>query len=122
MAKRRNNGLTKSQLDELEKALRAKADMLRARRVDLAEERVFEIEPDPMDSATDATAGHEDAALSAHDTYLLGEIESALTRMAEGRYGVSEASGEPIPIARLRIIPWARRNAEEEEEASHAAR
>jgi RNA polymerase-binding transcription factor DksA len=36
------------------------------------------------------------------------EIDRALKKMDEGTYGVSEQSGKPIPIARLRVVPWAR--------------
>lgn len=116
MANKNESKLTERQLEELGRALREKRDELRARQVELDEQRVFEAEPDVLDMATDATAGAEGDALSAHDVYLLTEIESALTRLAEGRYGVSEESGEPIPIERLRLIPWARRTTEEEGE------
>jgi RNA polymerase-binding transcription factor DksA len=33
--------------------------------------------------------------------------------MDGGSYGVSEVSGEPIPSARLRAVPWASRNSDE---------
>ncbi|MBW1971628.1 MAG: TraR/DksA family transcriptional regulator [Thermoplasmata archaeon] len=39
---------------------------------------------------------------------LLKEIEAALTRIEEGRYGECEECGEPIPEKRLEITPWAR--------------
>lgn len=38
----------------------------------------------------------------------LAEVEAALTRIQEGKYGVCEASGEPIAPERLRAIPWTR--------------
>ena len=38
----------------------------------------------------------------------LQEIEAAQLRLENGRYGVSEKSGEPIPYERLKLIPWAR--------------
>jgi RNA polymerase-binding transcription factor DksA len=34
--------------------------------------------------------------------------------MDNGRYGVSEVSGEPIPYARLLAVPWARTDSDEE--------
>ena len=109
MARKSDTKLTQQQVEELGRALREKREQLRAR------------EPDPMDIATEATAGAEGDALSAHDTYLLAEIESAFIRLRDGRYGVSEESGDPIAYARLRLIPWARRTAEEEEERANAA-
>ena len=38
----------------------------------------------------------------------LGEIEAALERIRRGTYGVCEATGKPIPAARLRALPWTR--------------
>ncbi len=38
----------------------------------------------------------------------LTDIEQALERMKQGRYGISEQSGEPIPFERLHLVPWAR--------------
>lgn len=35
-------------------------------------------------------------------------IEEALQRMADGTYGRCLLCGEPIPLERLRLIPWAR--------------
>ncbi|MDP2273956.1 MAG: hypothetical protein Q8K32_24660 [Archangium sp.] len=122
MAKR-NQTLTDAQRVELKTVLRIKREEIRARQLELAERNDSDFEPDPMDTAdaaTAATAGHEDEALSAHDRWLLGEIESALGRLDGGRYGLSEGSGEPISYERLRSIPWARRTAEEEEEAARS--
>ena len=39
---------------------------------------------------------------------LLMEIDSALDRIENGKYGICEGSGKPIPKARLEAIPWAR--------------
>jgi DnaK suppressor protein len=44
----------------------------------------------------------------------LDAVERAERRLAEGTYGLSVESGEPIPDARLRAIPWAERTAEEQ--------
>jgi DnaK suppressor protein len=45
----------------------------------------------------------------------LAAVERAQRRLAEGAYGVSVESGEPIPDERLEAIPTAERTAEEEE-------
>jgi DnaK suppressor protein len=34
-------------------------------------------------------------------------IEAAIARMEAGTYGISLATGEPIPVERLRAVPWA---------------
>ena len=44
----------------------------------------------------------------------LEAIERAEGRLADGSYGVSVVSGEPIPDGRLEAIPWADRTVEEE--------
>jgi DnaK suppressor protein len=46
---------------------------------------------------------------------ILRDIDHALERIEEGTYGISEMSGKPIPIARLRAIPWATMTVEEAE-------
>jgi DnaK suppressor protein len=44
----------------------------------------------------------------------LAAIERAEARLADGTYGLSVESGEPIPDARLEIAPWAERTVEEQ--------
>jgi DnaK suppressor protein len=44
----------------------------------------------------------------------LEAVERAEKRLAEGTYGLSIESGEPIPDGRLEVIPWAERTAEEQ--------
>lgn len=107
--------LTARQRAQLSNLLHAKRDELRGRRVPPDSERLLETEADLIDSASDLVSETEGAALDTHDAYLLREVESALQRLAEGRFGLSEETGEPIPWERLLAIPWARRTAEEEE-------
>jgi DnaK suppressor protein len=45
----------------------------------------------------------------------LAALERAETRLAEGTYGLSVDSGEPIPDGRLEASPIAERTAEEQE-------
>jgi DnaK suppressor protein len=45
----------------------------------------------------------------------LDAIGRAEQRLAEGSYGRSVESGDPIPDERLEAIPWAERTAEEQE-------
>ena len=37
------------------------------------------------------------------------EIESALHRIAEGNYGFCVDCGDPVPLRRLDVVPWAAR-------------
>ena len=45
----------------------------------------------------------------------LAAVERAEERLANGTYGLSVESGQPIPDARLEALPTAERTAEEEE-------
>ncbi len=38
----------------------------------------------------------------------LEDVDRALAKMRAGTYGLCEASGQPIPVARLKAVPWAR--------------
>ncbi|MGI8315716.1 hypothetical protein [Halobacillus mangrovi] len=46
----------------------------------------------------------------------LMDVNDALKRMEEGRYGLSEKSGEPIPVERLEAMPTARYRVDEIED------
>ena len=37
---------------------------------------------------------------------MLNEIDLAISRVADGSYGICKITGAPIPVARLRAIPW----------------
>jgi RNA polymerase-binding transcription factor DksA len=50
----------------------------------------------------------------------LGEIDAALKRIRDGRYGRCELTGEPIPKQRLDAIPWARYTARAQVEVERA--
>jgi DnaK suppressor protein len=110
--------LSKKDLESLRKTLESKrAELLRAHAENLAagthqEEEAY---PDPMDAATRATEEGERLGLAGQERRLLAEIDRALAKLDAGTYGISELSGRPIPIERLRAVPWARLSAEEEE-------
>jgi RNA polymerase-binding transcription factor DksA len=53
-----------------------------------------------------------DLALAAKAMEMIEEIDHALTKFEDGRYGICEVSGEPIPHERLEAIPWAREKVE----------
>ena len=48
-----------------------------------------------------------DLALSAQARDAVDEIDAALDRIRRGVYGICTTSGQPIPKARLKVIPWA---------------
>jgi RNA polymerase-binding protein DksA len=54
------------------------------------------------DTATDGLL-HE----AGRDSEQLAQIETALSRIREGTYGICDACGEHIPEPRLNAVPWA---------------
>lgn len=59
------------------------------------------------DDATDVMDQTTRAALRRHLEIRLREVEAALRRMEEGTYGICQACGRPIDVARLKAIPFA---------------
>jgi DnaK suppressor protein len=110
--------LSKKDLDSLRTALETKrAELSRAHDENLAagthsEDAGF---PDPMDAATRSEEEAERLELARQERATIAEIDRALAKFDAGTYGVSEISGRPIPVERLRALPWARLTAEEEE-------
>jgi DnaK suppressor protein len=74
-------------------------------------------DPDPFE-ASDVASDLLDAELGEGLAERLREeleaIERAERRLADGTYGLSVESAEPIPDGRLEAIPWAERTAEEQ--------
>jgi len=69
---------------------------------------------DPGDTADDLLEAEIDEGLIERLREQLGSIERAEARLADGTYGRSVESGEPIPDERLEAIPWAELTAEEQ--------
>lgn len=63
---------------------------------------------DPADSATDELDHNLALAALNSKQDVLQEIAAAIRRIQSGTYGVCEATGKPIPAARLKAIPWTR--------------
>ena len=68
----------------------------------------------PADTATEMFDEELQETLAVRLREELAAIERAEQRLRDGSYGLSVESGEPIPDARLEIIPWAERTAEEQ--------
>ena len=69
------------------------------------------------DDAQKLAALELDGNLVAHDAGRLARIDRALRKIAEGTYGLSDVSGQPIPKERLEAIPEATCTRSEEETA-----
>ncbi|MEA3149784.1 MAG: DnaK suppressor protein [Gammaproteobacteria bacterium] len=59
------------------------------------------------DDAQKLTTLELEGTLEVRDTHRLVNVERALRKIEEGTYGLSDASGEPIPIERLDAVPEA---------------
>jgi DnaK suppressor protein len=70
---------------------------------------------DSGDSAPELVETEIDEGLARPLREQLAAIERAEQRLAEGTYGKSVESGEPIPDGRLEAVPLAERTVEEEE-------
>src|SRR5579864_3961404 len=62
---------------------------------------------EPGDVAAELADRDRDAVLDANLLEELHAIEHALNRLEDGNYGICEVTGKPIPVDRLRAIPWA---------------
>jgi len=64
----------------------------------------------PADQGSELFEREKDLAILEGLEVDLAEIEAALQRLDEGRYGVDEVTGEPIDPERLEALPAARTN------------
>jgi DnaK suppressor protein len=101
--------LTRPQLDELRRRLeQERARILRVlgatapSSAEPGEETEFE------EAAQRATERAHRDDVEARERALLADVERALAKLADGRYGVGETTGAPIPYERLAAVPWAR--------------
>ena len=60
------------------------------------------------DAGTDTYELENTLGLMDSERKLLVEIQDALDRIENNKYGICEGNNEPIPKERLRAIPWAR--------------
>ena len=68
----------------------------------------------PGDLGTDLFQDELDAGLSEDLREQLAALDRAERRLADGKYGLSIESGEPIPDERLEIVPTAEYTVDEE--------
>jgi DnaK suppressor protein len=71
------------------------------------------------DQASELYANELDEGLTGELREALAAVERAEARLAEGTYGFSVESGQPIPDERLEAIPTAERTADEQQRYEH---
>lgn len=97
----------KDALLRLHKRLIAKRDALRRKLVeeqDLPESAAGA--SDVADAATDGAHNELNSQLAAMESRELDQVERAIDLMREGRYGYCEVCERPIPIERLKALPF----------------
>src|SRR4051812_28629598 len=100
---------------ELLAAERRRLEGLLAGRRPLAPQDIEELSPtDDADLGSETYQAELDEGLADDLTEQLEAVERAEQRLAEGTYGLSVESGEPIPDERLEVFPTAERTAEEQ--------
>jgi DnaK suppressor protein len=106
--------LNKAQLDELRRRLEEeRTRILRVLRAPAARAPEADQETEFEEAAQRATERTQDLEIEARERALLAEVERALAKLGEGKYGLSERTGDPIPYERLAAVPWARHDIEE---------
>jgi DnaK suppressor protein len=84
-------------------ALKAEADQMALD----AEPGDTQFDDESGEGSTTAVDRERDLALSAQARAEVVEIDVALDKIDEGRYGICDKCGKSIPKARLDVIPWA---------------
>ena len=98
--------LRQAMLDRLTQILReVHADMDATRVASLFDREPHDVGDDSVrDAEVDFTAG-----LDERDRTLAQRIEDAFGRMRDGSYGKCRDCEQEIPLARLKLVPWAER-------------
>ncbi|HLL29263.1 MAG TPA: hypothetical protein VKT73_16620 [Xanthobacteraceae bacterium] len=109
-------------LDQQRKRLETlRQELLGGERKAAADERAAQVmrgeeTQDPGEQSVDLAQQEISWGLHEGDKRRLNDIERAIQKIAEGTYGFSDISGEPIPAARLKATPEAILTVQEEEQ------
>ncbi|MET4569310.1 TraR/DksA family transcriptional regulator [Rhodanobacter soli] len=120
MSSEQHAGLSREFIErQRQRLLALRNQLLGGEEDDLARKRAFQLEhgdeaEEEEDDAQDLAQREVDQALHNADDHRVANIERALQKIAEGSYGLSDLSGEPIPRARLETMPEALLTVQEE--------
>ena len=78
------------------------------------DEELSHVDQHLADAGSDLFETEREAGLATQLREVLAAVERAEQRLAEGKFGLSVESGEPIPDERLERMPWAERTVEEQ--------
>jgi DnaK suppressor protein len=112
----------RERLEELRAELRRMVTGLEEDQEDRAEDEGDLTEHDSGDMSQSLFTRELDATVEQTVEQRLRAVERALQKVEEGTYGLSEASGEPIPKGRLEALPEALYTVEEQQERERERR
>ena len=78
------------------------------------DEELSHVDQHPADAGSELFETEREAGLATQLREELAAVQRAEQRLAEGKFGLSVESGEPIPDERLERMPWAERTVEEQ--------
>jgi DnaK suppressor protein len=78
------------------------------------DEELSHVDQHPADAGSDLFEAERETGLAAQLQEELAAVERAEQRLAQGSFGRSVESGDPIPDERLERMPWAERTVEEQ--------
>lgn len=108
--------LTPDEIERFREQLEGERDRLLATHSDTVPRRDVDAPPEPADAADIAEEERErTVSLSQADVDhdRLAQVTRALQKLDEGTYGLSDLTGDPIPLERLKAIPWATTNVDD---------
>lgn len=120
MSSEQHAGLSREFIEQQRQRLVAlRNQLLGSEESDLASKRAFQLQhgdeaEEEEDDAQGLAQQEVDQALHDVNDRRVADIERALQKIAEGSYGLSDLSGEPIPKARLETTPEAVLTVQEE--------
>jgi DnaK suppressor protein len=79
-----------------------------------SDEELSHVDQHLADAGSELFETEREAGLAVQLREELDAVERAEQRLAEGAFGLSVQSGEPIPDERLELVPWAERTVEEQ--------
>ena len=94
-------------LEDMRDSTRREIDGLHDEIVNANQSDSYGVKNHPAEDATELFTRERSLAIEAELQRELGRIDHALTRLAEGSYGVCEVGGEEIPVERLEARPAA---------------
>lgn len=113
------NGLTTKQTSELHQQLLSRKEELMSN-INTRAKTSTKVEADQMIEEIDQATASQDQAVTLRvmdkEVKLLNEVNRALTKFEQGKYGLCEGTEKPIDYRRLKVVPWARYSVEHKEQ------